>query len=106
MTITVNTADPRSIKALALLKSADRWQRGHTKDGRSFFAIPGREPGLPYTVSTSFIPRFDRFADLPRGRCGVAVDRRELLYRPQISQASGAIRGARAGGGSAHTLPG
>jgi hypothetical protein len=52
MTITVSTADPRSIKALALLEGADRWQRGHTKDGRSFFAIPGSEPGLLHMVST------------------------------------------------------
>ena len=41
MTITVSTADPRSLKALAVLEMADRWQRGHLKgSGRSFFAIP------------------------------------------------------------------
>ncbi len=42
MTITVSTADPRSLKALAVLETADRWTKGHRKDdGRPFFAIPG-----------------------------------------------------------------
>ena len=40
MTITVSTTDPRSIKALAVLETADRWHRGHTKAGRSFYAVP------------------------------------------------------------------
>ena len=41
MTITVSTTDPRSPKALAVLETADRWQRGHLKgSGRSFFAVP------------------------------------------------------------------
>ena len=40
MTITVSTAEPRSLKALAVLETADRWQKGHTKSGRSFYAVP------------------------------------------------------------------
>lgn len=42
MTIEVSTSDPRSLKALVLLETADRWTKGHRKDdGRPFFAIPG-----------------------------------------------------------------
>ena len=42
MTITVSTSDPRSLKALAVLETADCWTKGHRKDdGRPFFAIPG-----------------------------------------------------------------
>jgi len=40
MTITVSTTDPRSLKALAVLETADRWHKGHTKSGRSFYAVP------------------------------------------------------------------
>jgi SWIM zinc finger len=42
MTITVSTSDPRSVKALAILAGAEQWQRGHTKSGRSFYAIPSQ----------------------------------------------------------------
>ena len=50
MTITVSTSDPRSLKALAVLETADRWQRGHLKDGnRPFFAIPSsKDPSRLY----------------------------------------------------------
>lgn len=37
---------PRDTRALALFAACDRWHQGHTKDGRSFFAIPGSEAGL------------------------------------------------------------
>ncbi len=40
MTITIDPRDPRSVRALAVLARADRWTKGHTKDGRPFFAIP------------------------------------------------------------------
>jgi hypothetical protein len=41
MTITVSTDDKRSVKALSVLATADRWQRGHLKgSNRPFFAIP------------------------------------------------------------------
>ena len=47
VTITVSTTDKRDGKALALFARHDLWQRGKTKDGRSFFAIPsGSIPGL------------------------------------------------------------
>jgi len=46
VTITVDTNDRRDDKALALFAACDRWQTGHTHDGRSFFAIPGSESGL------------------------------------------------------------
>jgi len=42
MTVTVSPADPRSVRALAVLATADRWVKGHRKaDGRPFFTIPG-----------------------------------------------------------------
>lgn len=46
MTIEVSSTDPRNGKALALFARCEDWQTGHLKDGRSFFAIPGSEPGL------------------------------------------------------------
>jgi len=53
MTITVSTTDPRSLKALAVLETADRWQKGRTNDGRSFWAIPSEtQRGLLHMTST------------------------------------------------------
>jgi hypothetical protein len=46
VTIELSTTDKRDGKALALFARCAEWQTGHTKDGRSFFAIPGSEPGL------------------------------------------------------------
>jgi hypothetical protein len=46
MTITVSTTDKRDGKALALFARHGEWQQGKTRDGRSFFAVPGSEPGL------------------------------------------------------------
>lgn len=45
MASTVYT-DQRDAKAEALFATWTDWQQGHTKDGRSFFAIPGSELGL------------------------------------------------------------
>jgi hypothetical protein len=46
VTIEVSTTDKRDGRALAQFVRWQDWQRGKTKDGRSFFAIPGSEPGL------------------------------------------------------------
>lgn len=46
MQMTVSTTDKRDGKALALFAQCADWQTGYTKDGRSFFAIPGSERGL------------------------------------------------------------
>jgi hypothetical protein len=46
VTIEVSTTDKRDGRALALFARHTEWQQGKTKDGRSFFAIPGSEPGL------------------------------------------------------------
>lgn len=46
MTIELSSTDKRDGKALALFARCAEWQTGHTKDGRSFFAIPGSEAGL------------------------------------------------------------
>ena len=54
MTITVSTNDPRSVKALALLETADRWTKAHRKaDGRSFFVIPGSQGRVYWTDQSS-----------------------------------------------------
>ena len=54
MTITVSTSDPRSLKALAILETADRWTRGHRKDdGRPFFVIPGSAGRVYWTDARS-----------------------------------------------------
>ena len=53
MTITVSTDDRRSVKARAVLSTSDRWHKGHTKDGRSFYAIPSEsEAGLFHLTDT------------------------------------------------------
>ena len=52
MTITVDTTDRRDGKALALFARCAEWQQGRTKDGRSFFAIPGSERGLLHMTDT------------------------------------------------------
>ncbi len=42
MTVTIDPTDPRSVRALAVLTTADRWIKGHRKaDNRPFFTIPG-----------------------------------------------------------------
>jgi hypothetical protein len=50
VTITVSTTDKRDGKALALFARHTEWQQGKTKDGRSFFAIPGSQPNLYHMV--------------------------------------------------------
>ncbi len=52
MTITVSTTDPRSLKALELLAGADRWQKGHTRDGRSFYAVPSQSGTVLHMADT------------------------------------------------------
>ena len=52
MTIRVSTDDRRSLKALALLAGADRWQKGHTRDGRSFYAVPSQSSDVLHMTDT------------------------------------------------------
>jgi hypothetical protein len=54
VTIIVSTVDRRSVKALAILATSDRWIRGHRKaDGRSFWAVPSAsDPSRVYMVDT------------------------------------------------------
>ena len=50
-TVTVSTADPRSVKALALLPQARTWAHGTRKvDGRAFLIAPASRPGAVYFV--------------------------------------------------------
>ncbi len=37
------------MRALAILAAADRWVKGHTKDGRAFFVIPGSNGRVYWT---------------------------------------------------------
>lgn len=41
MTLEVSTTNARTVKALALFARCHEWTKGHLKDGRPFFAIPG-----------------------------------------------------------------
>src|SRR4051794_17774364 len=50
MTFQLSPTDERDGRALALFARWESWQPGHTKDGRSFFAIPGSEPNLYHMV--------------------------------------------------------
>jgi len=51
MTITIDSTDKRSVRALAVLSTSDRWHRGHTKSGRSFWAVPSStDPNHFYMV--------------------------------------------------------
>jgi len=49
MTVTISIADPRSVRALAVLATADRWTKGHTRDGRPFFVISGSKGRVYWT---------------------------------------------------------
>ncbi len=49
MTVTISPDDPRSVRALAVLATADRWVKGHTKDGRPFFVVPGSNGRVYWT---------------------------------------------------------
>ena len=54
MTIAIDTADQRTVKALAVLEGADRWTKAHRKaDGRSFFVIPGSNGRVYWTDQVS-----------------------------------------------------
>lgn len=66
MTITVSTADKRDGKALALFAKWDTWQQGHTKDGRSFWAIPGSQPNLFHMADCKecSCPDFQRYRNI------------------------------------------
>ena len=49
MTIEVSTDNRRSVKALAILATSDRWHRGHRKeDGRPFYAVPSSSDPTRY----------------------------------------------------------
>ena len=53
MTITIDTADRRSLEALALLDHADTWVKGHrTEDGKPFFVIRSLTSDRVYWTDT------------------------------------------------------
>lgn len=63
---TTTVADQRDLKALDLFARCADWQQGHTKDGRSFFAIPGSEPHLYHMADARecSCPDFQRAGNL------------------------------------------
>ena len=51
MTITVSTADPRSVKALAILADSGQWLKLRTRDGRKFYGVRSQaSPDSIYSV--------------------------------------------------------
>ena len=51
MTITVSTADPRSVKAFAILADAGEWLKFTTRDGRKFYGMRSQaNPDTIYSV--------------------------------------------------------
>src|SRR3712207_7292850 len=49
MTVTISPDDPRSVRALAVLATADRWVKGRTKEGRPFFVVTGANGRVYWT---------------------------------------------------------
>ena len=53
MVVTVSSSDPRSLKALDILQTAEQWTKGHRKsDGASFFVIPSSTGSRLYWTNT------------------------------------------------------
>src|SRR3712207_5270587 len=69
MVVQVSSADPRSVKALALLAQAHPRTKGHRKeDGRAFFVIPGSQGRTYWTdCRECTCPDFARNSQLERG---------------------------------------
>ncbi len=56
MTVTIDSADPRAAKALALLAGAHTWTHGRRKcDGLPFAIVPGSKAGSTYMVSEPMV---------------------------------------------------
>ena len=53
MTVTIDSTDPRAVKALALLAQSSTWTYGRRKfDGLAFAIVAGSKPGSTYMVSS------------------------------------------------------
>ncbi|MBI4491920.1 MAG: SWIM zinc finger family protein [Chloroflexi bacterium] len=51
MVTTIDTTDPRSLKALSILEGSGQWLKCRTKDGRKAFGIPSQsEPNKYHLV--------------------------------------------------------
>lgn len=54
MTFTISADDPRTIRALEIAATADRWQRWRTDDGQPTYRVPSQsEPDRSYLVTPS-----------------------------------------------------
>ena len=53
MVVQVSSSDPRSLKALDILQTAEQWTKGHRKsDGAAFFVIPSSSGSRLYWTNT------------------------------------------------------
>ena len=67
MTITVSTADPRSVKALAILADSGQWLKLRTRDGRKFYGVRSQaDPSKVYSVDCHGCDCPDRLGRLER----------------------------------------
>ena len=68
MVVTVSPTDPRSVRALAVLATADRWTKGHRKsNGKAVFVIPGSQGRIYWTDCRSCTcPDFGRNSQIER----------------------------------------
>ena len=98
MVVTVSTADRRSVKALAVLGTSDRWVRGHRKaDGRSFWAIPSQSAAGRSRGSTGSAREPWRAAQVAlRGSLGARQALEDRLWRrsrPESAPSPGPLAG-------------
>ena len=67
MTITVSTTDPRSLKALQILETADRWSPVyHPTTGEKFYRVPSQaDPRVHYLTNCATCDCPDNRAERP-----------------------------------------
>ena len=95
MTTVVSSIDPRSAKALEIVATAATWQRGRTKDGRPFYAVPSQSAPNAFhmTDGTACTCRdhVSRAVTCKHIRAVVAL---EALSAPQVAAAAPAVEQA------------
>ena len=53
MVVTLNTKDPRSLKALAIAAEAGQWLKARTRDGRKAYGVPSSKDDGRYYLTTA-----------------------------------------------------
>jgi predicted nucleic acid-binding Zn finger protein len=107
MVVTVSSSDPRSVKALALLATSDRWIKAHRKeDGRAFFVVPGNGGRVYWTdCSACTCPDFARNAPQERGFACKHVLAVRMWKLARDGQGTGKARGTGKGEATPPTPP-